>query len=135
MSLPTTTKQWLIDGKNGFDSLKLVEKAEIPPLGDLDVLVQVHYASLNYRDLIIPKVRRERERDRETDISIPPCLLCYASFFLFCVLSMENRPHVKSYLGQPSSPPSFPVLLFLSFLPTPKADSKKSPPLFFHPVH
>ena len=54
---PTTTKQWLVAGKDGFDSLQFVEKAEIPKLGDHDVLVNIHYASLNYRDLIIPQAR------------------------------------------------------------------------------
>ncbi|KAF2265819.1 alcohol dehydrogenase [Lojkania enalia] len=52
---PTTTKQWTVEGKNGFDSLKLNEKAPIPQLGDRDVLVKIHAVSLNYRDLIIPK--------------------------------------------------------------------------------
>lgn len=54
--VPSTTKQWTVTGKNGFDSLSFNEKAEIPQLGDRDVLVNFHYASLNYRDLIIPKV-------------------------------------------------------------------------------
>ena len=54
---PTTTKQWVVSGQNGFDSVNLVEKADVPKLGDHDVLVNIHYASLNYRDLIIPKVR------------------------------------------------------------------------------
>ena len=53
---PSTTKQWTVTGKNGFDGLTFNEKAEIPPLGDHDVLVNFHYASLNYRDLSIPKV-------------------------------------------------------------------------------
>ncbi|KAL9001407.1 MAG: hypothetical protein Q9188_005476 [Gyalolechia gomerana] len=52
---PTTTKQWTVTGKTGFDSLNFDEKAQIPQLGDHDVLVHFHYASLNYRDLIIPK--------------------------------------------------------------------------------
>ncbi|KAI4180240.1 MAG: hypothetical protein L6R41_007366 [Letrouitia leprolyta] len=52
---PTTTKQWTIAGTSGFDSLKFDEKAQIPQLGDHDVLVHFHYVSLNYRDLIIPK--------------------------------------------------------------------------------
>lgn len=54
---PTTTKQWTIEGQNGFDSLVFDEKAPIPELGQRDVLVHFHSASLNYRDLIIPKVR------------------------------------------------------------------------------
>ncbi|KAI4094005.1 MAG: hypothetical protein LQ344_002450 [Seirophora lacunosa] len=52
---PTTTKQWTVAGKSGFDSLKFEEKAQIPQLGEHDVLVHFHYVSLNYRDLIIPK--------------------------------------------------------------------------------
>ena len=53
---PVTTKQWTIEGKDGFESLKFNEKAEIPSLGERDVLVHFHSVSLNYRDLIIPKV-------------------------------------------------------------------------------
>lgn len=67
---PSTTKQWTITGKEGFDSLKFEEKAEIPNLGDHDVLVNFHYASLNYRDLIIPKVRTFR-------VMQDVCLLCF----------------------------------------------------------
>lgn len=52
---PSTTKQWTVEGKSGFDSLKFNEKADIPTLGDHDVLVNFHYVSLNYRDLIIPQ--------------------------------------------------------------------------------
>jgi len=37
---PTTTKQWTVEGKNGFDSLKFNEKAPVPELGDNDVLVK-----------------------------------------------------------------------------------------------
>lgn len=73
---PSTTKQWTVQGKNGFDSLKWDEKAPVPSLGDKDVLVKCKYAchvalqnhpisnshvlvyaaSLNFRDLAIPKV-------------------------------------------------------------------------------
>ncbi|KAI1204737.1 NAD(P)-binding protein [Annulohypoxylon truncatum] len=52
---PSTTKQWTITGKDkGFDGLELTE-APIPKIGENDVLVKLHAASLNYRDLIIPK--------------------------------------------------------------------------------
>ena len=53
---PSTTKQWTSEGKDGFDSLKLNEKAPIPNLGEKDVLVHFYSVSLNYRDLIIPLV-------------------------------------------------------------------------------
>ena len=55
---PTTTKQWTVQGQNGFDSLQFNEKAEVPKLGENEVLVHFYAASLNYRDLIIPKVRK-----------------------------------------------------------------------------
>jgi len=37
---PTTAKQWTVEGKNGFESLKLNEKAPVPSVGDKDVLVK-----------------------------------------------------------------------------------------------
>lgn len=51
---PSSFKQWTVVGKNGFDSLKLNEKASLPQLGDHDILVKLHAASLNFRDLAIP---------------------------------------------------------------------------------
>lgn len=52
---PSTTRAWTVQGQNGFDSLKFNEQAQVPEVGDRDVLVKIHAASLNYRDLIIPK--------------------------------------------------------------------------------
>jgi hypothetical protein len=37
---PTTTKQWTVEGQDGFDALKFNEKAQIPEIGDKDVLVK-----------------------------------------------------------------------------------------------
>jgi hypothetical protein len=37
---PSTTKQWTVEGKNGFDALKYNESASIPEIGDKDVLVK-----------------------------------------------------------------------------------------------
>lgn len=48
-------KQWTVAGQNGFDSLQFHENAKVPELGETDVLVKFHAASLNYRDLAIPK--------------------------------------------------------------------------------
>lgn len=48
-------KQWTVEGKTGFDDLKLNESAPVPKVGEQEVLVKFHAASLNYRDLIIPK--------------------------------------------------------------------------------
>ncbi|KAH9810497.1 zinc-type alcohol dehydrogenase-like protein [Teratosphaeria destructans] len=50
-----TQKQWTVAERIGFDGLKLDEKAPVPAVGDKDVLVKFHAASLNYRDLIISK--------------------------------------------------------------------------------
>lgn len=55
--LPATTKQWTLEGNHGFDSLQFDPSAPIPQLGQREVLVRFHFASLNYRDLIISKVK------------------------------------------------------------------------------
>lgn len=54
IDLPKTTKTWSIEGTSGFDDLKFKE-VPIPELSGNDVLVKFHFASLNYRDLIMPK--------------------------------------------------------------------------------
>jgi len=54
-SIPKTNKVWTIEGKDGFESLKLNKEAPVPQPSDYEVLVKFHAASLNYRDLIIPK--------------------------------------------------------------------------------
>lgn len=56
MAAPTTMKQWAIQGtKDDFNGLKY-EDAPVPKVGENEVLVKLQGASLNYRDLIIPKV-------------------------------------------------------------------------------
>lgn len=63
---PTTQKQWSISGTDkGFDGLQFID-AEVPKCGENEVLVQMRGASLNYRDLIIPKVRRPLGRHQLT---------------------------------------------------------------------
>ncbi|KAJ5365280.1 hypothetical protein N7517_008166 [Penicillium concentricum] len=48
-------KQWVAENKdNGFDGLTFKD-ASIPKVGENEVLVKMEAASLNYRDLIIPK--------------------------------------------------------------------------------
>lgn len=54
-SIPKTGKSWTIDGKGSFDNLKFNKEAPVPEISDYEVLVKFHAASLNYRDLIIPK--------------------------------------------------------------------------------
>lgn len=63
MSLPKTTPAWVIEAtedKPNWGSMKLVKDYPVPELGESDCLVQIQAVSLNYRDLIIPKVCRER---------------------------------------------------------------------------
>ena len=55
MILPTKMDQWVLRDTNGFSSLKL-EQSDIPEVGESDVLIKFHAASLNYRDLMIAKV-------------------------------------------------------------------------------
>ncbi|KAI0813863.1 hypothetical protein GGR55DRAFT_676791 [Xylaria sp. FL0064] len=55
MGVPTSQKQWIVTGTGkGFDTLQYGD-GEVPKVGDNDVLVKLHAASLNYRDLIIPR--------------------------------------------------------------------------------
>ncbi|KAK4136103.1 alcohol dehydrogenase-like protein [Trichocladium antarcticum] len=55
MSLPTTQKQWLIQGNDkGFDDV-VYQDGPVPQVGDNEVLVKLRGASINFRDLIIPQ--------------------------------------------------------------------------------
>ncbi|CAJ2509457.1 Uu.00g144830.m01.CDS01 [Anthostomella pinea] len=55
MSAPSSQKQWSVTGTDkDFDGLQYVD-VPVPKVGEHDVLVKLHAASLNYRDLIIPK--------------------------------------------------------------------------------
>ncbi|KAL4939317.1 hypothetical protein BDV06DRAFT_231108 [Aspergillus oleicola] len=51
-SLPSTPA-WHLTGQSGTGSLKFDPEVPLPPLGPHDVLVRIHAASLNYRDLAI----------------------------------------------------------------------------------
>ncbi|KAL4787348.1 hypothetical protein BJX76DRAFT_354296 [Aspergillus varians] len=52
---PTTQKQWSVqDKEHDFEGMVFGE-GPIPKAGDSEVVVKLHAASLNYRDLIIPK--------------------------------------------------------------------------------
>lgn len=50
-------KQWVIGKTGSFDGLKL-ETAAMPTVGEHEVLVKFHAASLNYRDIMIVNVRQ-----------------------------------------------------------------------------
>jgi NADPH:quinone reductase-like Zn-dependent oxidoreductase len=57
ISIPKTTKAWAVASfdSQGFESLKFNKETPLPEISDYEVLVKFHAASLNYRDLIIPK--------------------------------------------------------------------------------
>ncbi|TID27542.1 zinc-binding alcohol dehydrogenase-like protein [Venturia nashicola] len=52
---PTHTARWTLPSQNGIESLRYEESAAIPDLNDYEVLVEMHAASINYRDLVITK--------------------------------------------------------------------------------
>jgi NADPH:quinone reductase-like Zn-dependent oxidoreductase len=55
MSLPTAQKQWSLKStEKGIDGLVL-ESGPVPSPGENEVLVKLQGASLNYRDLVIPR--------------------------------------------------------------------------------
>jgi NADPH:quinone reductase-like Zn-dependent oxidoreductase len=59
MSLPNTTDAWVVTGtgdNKGLGNLELQKDRPIGDLGEYGVLVQIQAVSLNYRDLLIPKV-------------------------------------------------------------------------------
>ncbi|KAF5516046.1 Zinc-type alcohol dehydrogenase-like protein [Colletotrichum siamense] len=51
-SLPKTTKQWNVVDEGGLASLRFSEQP-VPDLGDNEVLVKLHGAAINFRDLVI----------------------------------------------------------------------------------
>ncbi|KAL4904180.1 hypothetical protein BDW74DRAFT_185813 [Aspergillus multicolor] len=53
MSELTTTPAWILTGQNGPSSLEFVGAFDLPRLGPNEVLVRVHAAALNYRELAI----------------------------------------------------------------------------------
>lgn len=56
MAPPSNQKQWVITSEEkDLGGLEYVD-AEVPKCGENEVLVKLHAASLNYRDLAIPKV-------------------------------------------------------------------------------
>lgn len=52
----STSLTWRVDELSGFDGLKLKSEPVPQQLGDHDCLVRIEASSLNFRDLMIPKV-------------------------------------------------------------------------------
>lgn len=64
-----TMKSWVVENtKNDFDGM-VYKDAPVPKVGETDVLVKMHAASLNYRDLIIPMVWTLRLRDKHEELN------------------------------------------------------------------
>ncbi|KAI3325735.1 zinc-binding oxidoreductase [Xylariaceae sp. AK1471] len=52
---PSSMKQWIVSGTGKeFETLQYVD-AKVPQVGEYEVLIKIRAASLNYRDLIIPR--------------------------------------------------------------------------------
>ncbi|PYI30420.1 GroES-like protein [Aspergillus indologenus CBS 114.80] len=49
------SRAWILEGQQGLSSLRLIDDKSVPSLGAHDVLVRIHAASLNHRDLAIAK--------------------------------------------------------------------------------
>lgn len=54
---PTTNRTWRVQELSGFDGLKLESEPVPRNTGDHDCVVKLEAASLNFRDLMIPKAR------------------------------------------------------------------------------
>jgi NADPH:quinone reductase-like Zn-dependent oxidoreductase len=47
-------RQWILNSQEGFEvSLEYQENVKVPEIGPHEVLVKMHAASLNYREIII----------------------------------------------------------------------------------
>lgn len=57
-------KQWILEGIRGAESLQLKDVPDPEP-GDYEVLVKFRTASLNFRDIMISKVRPYSYAPRE----------------------------------------------------------------------
>lgn len=55
MDTTMNTNSWILQGQNGVDSLEQTPQ-KLPELGDHDILVELHAASLNHRDVAIAEV-------------------------------------------------------------------------------
>jgi hypothetical protein len=73
MALPSLQKKWIIEGQaRGIDELRFME-GPIPKVDDYGVLVKLHAAAMNYRDILIPSV------------SLAVLFMCSLKLFLLAV--------------------------------------------------
>jgi hypothetical protein len=73
MALPSVQKKWVIEGQGrGIDELRFTE-GPIPKVDEYGVLVKLHAAAMNYRDILIPSV------------SLAILFMCSLKLFIFAV--------------------------------------------------
>jgi NADPH:quinone reductase-like Zn-dependent oxidoreductase len=66
MALPSSQKKWIINGTTqGLDEFQLTEGV-VPEVDDYGVLVKLHAAALNYRDILIPTVSVPRSKNPQS---------------------------------------------------------------------
>lgn len=70
LMLPRRTAQWVLPQQTGFDSLVLQNDVPIPQLRADEVLIKLHAASINYRDLVMAKVRFHRPQSLHLGVPI-----------------------------------------------------------------
>ncbi len=57
MSSPQCTAAWVFNSQIGIEGLNFLEQLPLPPMKEDEILVKIHAASLNYRELLIAKVK------------------------------------------------------------------------------
>lgn len=57
MTHPQSTTAWILNSQDGIESLAFVEHLELSSVNENEILVKIHAASLNYRDLMLVKVK------------------------------------------------------------------------------
>jgi NADPH:quinone reductase-like Zn-dependent oxidoreductase len=67
------TAGWVLNSQEGIEGLTFVEQLALPPVNEDEILVKIHAASLNYRDIMIAKVK---------EVSLLPLLLFSLSLYL-----------------------------------------------------
>lgn len=71
MSSLQYTAAWVLNTQTGIDGLTFIEQLPLPPIKEDEVLVKIHAASLNYRDLVITKVSKQVR-----NFILPKCIPC-----------------------------------------------------------
>ena len=57
MPFSQCTAAWVLNSQIGIEGLNFLEQSPLPPMKENEILVKIHAASLNYRELLIAKVK------------------------------------------------------------------------------